>query len=61
VEAKICLGAVNRGFKDGLGDHNLLFWDYCILFPDHIDDTANFRYGFGLKRIAVPGHGIRME
>jgi hypothetical protein len=45
-EAAICLGTVDYVFNDGLGDHNLLFWDYGLLFPDLIEDTTNFRYGF---------------
>ena len=45
-EAEICLGSVNGVFQDHLGDKQLTFWDYALLFPDIIEDTTEFRYGF---------------
>jgi hypothetical protein len=41
-----CLGSVNGVFQDNLGDKQLTFWDYALLFPDIIEDTTEFRYGF---------------
>jgi hypothetical protein len=45
-EGEICLGSVNGVFQDNLGDEQLTFWDYALLFPDIIEDTTAFCYGF---------------
>jgi hypothetical protein len=42
-------------FSRLLGNLNLSFWDYGLMFADLIDDPVNFRYGISSKRMAVSG------
>jgi hypothetical protein len=41
---QICFGKVDGQVTKALGDDNLPFWGYALLFADVIDDTDRFRY-----------------
>lgn len=46
VNEEICIGVVDGEFTESLGDMNLSFWDYAIIFPDLIhNDRLEYRYG----------------
>jgi hypothetical protein len=45
AEEEYCFGKSHGEFSSTLGNLNLSFWDYGLMFADLIDDPVNFRYG----------------
>ena len=44
LDSEICLGTLKGGLDPSLGDLQIPYWNYGLLFPDEIGDTTNFRY-----------------
>ena len=42
---ELCLGLVGEDMRKTIGERNLPFWDYGILFPDLLNLADTFRFG----------------